>query len=86
MFNILRDDLGLVKKLSRRVPKLLSEKQKHEHVWTCWDFITAVRRRSMSMLENTITMDETMVCYHTPETKKTVKTVNPEGEIRPHQG
>jgi hypothetical protein len=70
MFNILRDDLGLVKKSARWVPKLLSEEQKLERVRTCWDFVAAVQRRSMSMLDDIVTMDETMVCYYTPETKK----------------
>ncbi len=73
MFNILRDDLGLVKKSARWVPKLLSEEQKLERVWTCRDFIAAVQRRSMSMLDDVVTMNKTMVCYHTPETKKQSK-------------
>jgi hypothetical protein len=73
MFNILRDDLGLVKKSARWVPKLLSEEQKLERVRTCRDFVAAVQRHSMSMLEDIVTMDETMVCYHTPETKKQSK-------------
>jgi hypothetical protein len=70
MFNILRHDLGLVKKSARWLPKLLSKEQKLERVRTCWDFVAAVQHRSMSMLEDIVTMDETMVCYHTPETKK----------------
>jgi histone-lysine N-methyltransferase SETMAR len=73
MFNILSDDLGLVKKSARWVPKLLSEEQKLERVRTCRDFVAAVQRRSMLMLEDIVTMDETMVCYHTQETKKHLK-------------
>jgi histone-lysine N-methyltransferase SETMAR len=73
MFSILCDNLGLVKKSARWVPKLLSEEQKLERVRTCRDFVAAVQRRSMSMLEDIVTMDETMVCYHTPETKKQPK-------------
>jgi hypothetical protein len=64
MFNILSDDLGLVKKSARWVPKLLIEEQKLERVRTCRDFVAAVQCRSMSMLEDIVTLDETMVYYH----------------------
>ncbi len=68
--SILYKDLGLEKKSARWVPKLLSADQKEERVRTCSAFIAAVQRRSMAMLDNIVTMDETMVCYHTPATKK----------------
>ncbi len=42
MFNILRDNLGLVKKSARWVPKLHSEEQKLERVRTCRDFVAPV--------------------------------------------
>jgi hypothetical protein len=67
MFNILLDDLGLVKKYTKWVPKLLREEQKQERVRTRWDFIAVTQPRSMSMMDNIVTLD--MVCYHTPETK-----------------
>jgi hypothetical protein len=35
VFNILRDDLVLVKKSARWMPKLLSDEQKEERVRTC---------------------------------------------------
>ncbi len=35
MHNILHDELGLVKKLARWVPKLLSEEQKKEQIRIC---------------------------------------------------
>jgi hypothetical protein len=73
VFNILHDHLGLVKKSARWVPKLLSEEQKLERVRTCRDFVAAVQCHSMSMLENIVTMDETMVCYRTRKTKKQSK-------------
>jgi histone-lysine N-methyltransferase SETMAR len=73
VFNILRDDLGLVKKSARWVPKLLSDQQKEERVRTCEAFVAAVQRRSLSMLDEIVTMDETMVSFHTPETKKQSK-------------
>ncbi len=73
MQRILRDDLGLVKKSARWVPKLLNEDQKQERVRTCKEFIATVQRHSMAMLDCIGTMDETMVSYHTPETKKQSK-------------
>ncbi len=44
--NILRDDLGLIKKSARWFPKLLSEEQKQERVGTSRDFVIAIQRRS----------------------------------------
>jgi hypothetical protein len=43
-------------------------------IWICLDFITTVHHRSKSMQDCIITMDETMVCYHTPETKYTASS------------
>jgi hypothetical protein len=60
VFNILRDDQGLVKKSARRVPKLLSDEQKQERVRTCQEFVTAIQRRSLSMLDDIVLIDETM--------------------------
>jgi histone-lysine N-methyltransferase SETMAR len=45
IFSILHDDLGLVKKSARWVPKLLSNEQKQELVRLCEEFISAVLRR-----------------------------------------
>jgi histone-lysine N-methyltransferase SETMAR len=73
IFNILHQDLGLEKKSARWVPKLLSEEQKQERIRVCSDLIAAVHRRSKVMLDAIVTMDETMVSYHTPETKKQSK-------------
>jgi hypothetical protein len=70
--SILHKDLGLEKKSARWVPKLLSVEQKEERVRTCAAFIAAVQRRSMAMLDNIVTMDKTMVCHHTPETKNSL--------------
>jgi hypothetical protein len=68
--SILHKDLGLENKSARWLPKLLSEEQKEERVRTCRAFIAAIQRRSMAMLQNIVTMDETIVCHHTPQTKK----------------
>ena len=67
---ILHDDLGLSKKSARWVPKLLSKDQMQERVRVCKKFVTAVNRHSKAWLNNIVTMDETMVSLHTPETKK----------------
>jgi hypothetical protein len=48
----------------------------------CKEFVVAVNS-FMEMLENIVTMDETMVSYHTPLTK-VVKTVDKEGKARTH--
>ncbi len=69
---ILHEDLGLEKKSARWVPKLLSQDQKIQRVKDCRDF-AAVHRHSFAMLDNIVTMGETMVSYHTPETKKQSK-------------
>ncbi len=70
---ILTEDLGLSKKSARWVPKLLSPDQMKERVRVSRDFVAAVHRHSMSYLDNIVTMDETMVSQHTPETKKQSK-------------
>ena len=71
--SILHNDLGLSKKSARWVPKLLDDDQKQERVRVCQDFVAAVNRQSKAMLGNIVTMDETMVSYHTPLTKKQSK-------------
>ncbi len=73
MHNILHVELGLVKKSARWVPKLLSPEQKEERVRICTEFVAAVDHSSMAMLDQIITIDETMVSYHTPQTKRQSK-------------
>ncbi len=67
---VLHDDLGLEKKSARWVAKLLNEEQKQQRVEVCSEFIKAVHRHSLTMLDSIGTMDETMVCYHMPQSKK----------------
>jgi histone-lysine N-methyltransferase SETMAR len=83
MHNILQNDLGLVKNSARWVPKLLSKDQKQERVRTCKEFVAAVHRRSTAMLDCIITMDEAMVSYHTPGTKKQSKQWIEKGQPGP---
>jgi histone-lysine N-methyltransferase SETMAR len=67
---VLHDDLGLEKKSAKLVPKLLNDDQKQQRVEVCSEFIKAVQRHSLTMLDSIVTMVETMVCYHTPQSKK----------------
>ncbi len=73
MNKILHDNLGLVKKLARWVPKPLSEDQKKERECELAQVIAAVNRCSMAMLDNIVMMEETMVSPHTPVMKKKSK-------------
>ncbi len=67
MHNILRDDLGLVKKSARWVPKSSARSRSRSQ---CGPAGTSSPPSSATMLQNIVTMDETIVSYHTPETKK----------------
>jgi hypothetical protein len=68
IFNIMHQDLCLEKKSARWVPKLLSEDQTQERIF-CSEFVATVHRRSKAMLDTIVTMDKTMVSYHTPDMK-----------------
>jgi len=70
---ILHEDLGLSKKSARWVPKLLNQEQKAERVRVCRQFVSKVHHHSKSFLNTIVTMDETMISLHTPETKKQSK-------------
>jgi hypothetical protein len=80
---ILKEDLGLVNKLAHWVPKLLSQVQKEERVRISQDFFDAVECSEVSMLDNMVTMDETMVSYYTPETKRMSKEWTLKGKPGP---
>jgi histone-lysine N-methyltransferase SETMAR len=70
---ILHEDLGLEKMPARWVPKLLSLDQKDQGVENCSEFVAGIHCHSLAMLGNIVTMDETMVSYHTPEAEKQSK-------------
>ena len=70
---ILQDSLGLVKMSVQWAPKLLSKEQKEENMRICTEFIAAVSRCSMVMLDYSMKIDETIMCCHTPETKEQSK-------------
>jgi hypothetical protein len=52
---ILKEDLGLVKKSARWVPKLLSSEQMEERVACSGDFLALLRRHSLAVLDNIVT-------------------------------
>jgi len=67
---ILVDNLGLAKKSARWVPKLLTPEQKERRVVTSTTLVRLIQNKGLSFLGNIVTMDETLVSLHTPETKK----------------
>jgi hypothetical protein len=79
----LRHDLNLTKKSTRWVPKLLTEEMKKERVGTSELFLAMVRRCSMSLLDNIVAMDESVVSFHTPETKQQSMQWLPKGQPGP---
>jgi hypothetical protein len=58
-------DLGLVKKSTRWVPKLLTTAQKDERDQWSEDFIQLLWQHSLASLNN-LTMGESAVSFHTP--------------------
>lgn len=82
IFNILHDDLGLVKKSARWVPKLLSKEQKDTRV-ACSRELKKMIEDDPSSLTRIVTMDETMVSLFTPERKEQSKQWLPKGSPAP---
>jgi hypothetical protein len=66
----LHEDLDLSKKFARWVPKLLTNADKEERIWTFEEILAMVRCRSMAMLDSFIMMNESAVSFHTPEIKQ----------------
>ena len=80
---ILEEDLGLVKKSARWVPRLLSEDQKLRRLQLSLDFVRRYNRSPRKFLGSIITMDESVVAFHTPETKEQSKQWLPKGTPGP---
>jgi DNA-binding transcriptional regulator YhcF (GntR family) len=76
-------DLGLVKKSARWVPKLLTTVQKDERAQRSEDFLQLPRKHSLAALNNIVTMDESAVSFHTPETKRQSKQWVKKGQPGP---
>jgi histone-lysine N-methyltransferase SETMAR len=73
IFKILKQDLGLVKKSARWVPKLLTQEQMDRRKETSEAFIKMIQDKGRDFLGKIITMDESAVSMHTPETKRQSK-------------
>jgi histone-lysine N-methyltransferase SETMAR len=69
IFNIIQDDLGLVKKSARWFPKLLSSDQMEKRVETSAAFVQQVQEKGQGILSRIVTMGKNAVSMHTPETK-----------------
>ena len=82
-FNILHSDLGLTKKSARWVPKLLSEDNMRCRVETARQILRLDSRLGLAFRRSVVTMDETMVSFHTPETKERSKQWLPRGSPGP---
>jgi histone-lysine N-methyltransferase SETMAR len=81
--NTLQKDLNLSKKSARWVPKLLTDNMKLERKRTSEALLAMVRRRSLAVLDNVVTMDESAVSFHTPETKRQSMQWLPKGQPGP---
>ena len=79
---LLKEDLGLVKKSARWVPRLLSDDQKATRAEFSRDFCRHAPADAM-FLDRVITLDELAVSFHTPETKEQSKQRLPKGTPGP---
>jgi histone-lysine N-methyltransferase SETMAR len=80
--SVLTTDLGLIKKSARLVPKLLTTAPKDERVQRSEDFLQLLRKHSL-VLNNIVTMDESALSFHTPETKRQSKQWVKKGQPGP---
>lgn len=70
---ILKFDLGLSKRCTRWVPRLLSDDHRTERKRCADLFLKAIRKESRAYLDMVVTTDETWVSFSTPETKEQSK-------------
>jgi hypothetical protein len=77
-------DMNLSEKLARWVPKLLNDDIKQ--LKTSEELLAMDHHHAMSMLDNIVIMDESVVSFDTPETKQQSKqTIAGEGQARADQ-
>ncbi len=81
MHALVTEQLGLAKKSARWIPKLLTDEQKEERVRCSTAFLKLAR--NPQFLNSVITMDESAVSLHTPETKKQSKQWITKGQPGP---
>jgi hypothetical protein len=61
----------------------LTSAHKEERICTCKKFLAMIRGRSMAMLDSIVTMDESAVSFHTPESKMQSKQWTKKGQSGP---
>ena len=83
MHALVTDQLGLAKKSARWIPKLLSEEQMEERVRCSAAFLKLARNPKVKFLDSVVTMDESAVSLHTPETKRQSKQWITKGQPGP---
>ena len=71
-----------MKKSARWVPRLLSANQKKKQLDLSLDFVEHVAAAT-DLLERIVTMDESAVAFHSPETKEQLKQWLPKGTLGP---
>jgi hypothetical protein len=57
-------------------PKILNDDQKQQCVEVCSEFIAADHRHFLAMIYSFVIMDESMMCYNTPQIKKAVPALD----------
>ena len=82
---VLSEDLNLSKKAPHWVPKLLTVEQKQTRVDMCNFMKKKKFELGASFLKSIVTMDESLVCFYTPESKKQSKEWLPKGAPAPHK-
>ncbi len=83
IYCILHEDLGFEKKVCPLGTQTAVAGSENSACRRLPDFVAAIHRHSFTMLDNIVTMDETMVSYHTPETKKQSKQWMAKGKPGP---
>lgn len=83
MHALVSEQLGLAKKSARWIPKMLSEEQRMERVRCSAAFLELAGDPRDKFLDMIVTMDESAVSLHTPETKKQSKQWITKGQPGP---
>lgn len=81
--NILHEHLGMKKLCARWVPRLLTLDQKRVRMDVSSDNLERFKRNPTEFLRRFITVDETWVHHHTPESKEQSKQWTERGELAP---
>ena len=80
---ILTDDLNYSKKSARWIPRILSSDQKDQRLTASTEFLKRYRKGGAGFLGSIITMNESAVAFHTPDTKNQSKQWLPKGTPGP---